>query len=644
MNMLQPALAPRDGRTLRVLGVARISTEHQDARSLDDQRALIERYVHDHYDGPIEFKLISSRGSGETLDRSEIREAESLVESGQLDLVIAEDLARIFRRIHAMVFIETCEDFGARVIAINDNVDSGQSDWRLGAFFATFRHEQYNADTGKRIRRSLRNRFQQGGVFQYPIYGYVKPEGATTDDEIQKDLDAEPIYDHWFQMLEDGASFAEVADWLNARDVPTGPYCREPSWNGTMVGRITRNPILKGLRVRNAKVARRVNATGRRRSVAAPPEERLERWCPHLAFIEPDRFDRVVALVNARNAHYRRGKNGADPCANRPRRRTRWPGQHIYCGICGRLLRYGGHGQSDHLLCHGAYEYRCWNAVTVDGPLAARKMADAILAAIERLPGFEDELVERVNHELTADQNGRAARLRAVDQRLASTRREQENIVRAIRDVGASPTLSAEVQRIDAQLASLSSERSRLEAMPETPAALPPVSEIRALAAESIRELALDSPEFSRLIRQLISKIVVWPVQLCDGGNIVLRGRFQLRLASLLPPQVGDIAEVDEALTRELCVDLFDPPQREAFREQVVAMRAQGMTERDVAVKLGITHTAAQRAAALQRRMDQAGLADPYVSVTEPPDDCGRLRRHRHLRYRFDPLDDVGPA
>ena len=37
------------------------------------------------------------------------------------------------------------------------------------------------------------------------------------------------------------------------------------------------------------------------------------------------------------------------------------------------------------------------------------------------------------------------------------------------------------------------------------------------------------------------------------------------------------------------------------------------------------------------------GLDSPYVLVTEGPDDVGKLRRHLHPRYRFEPLDGYQP-
>ena len=352
---LDPPLVPRHGSTLKVLGIARISTEHQDALSLDDQQALYHQWLVDHADCLFELIVISGRGSGECLDRKEARLAEKAVETREYDLVIAEDLGRIFRRIHAQLFCELCEDVGTRLIAINDHIDTAQDNWRVLAGFASIRHEMYNADTSKRIRRSLRNRFQQGGVVQTTVFGYIKPPGVKNDADLQRDPDAEPIYAEMFRRLEDGAGYSEIADWLNELGIQPGPYARSPRWTRSLVSQLVHNPILKGVRVRNRKISKRVNQTGRRKSVTAPPAERLERHVPHLAFIEAERYDRMIRMLDERNGKFRRkGMDGIDPRKEVPRKRTIWPGQHITCGICGRPYVYGGNGQKENLMCRGA--------------------------------------------------------------------------------------------------------------------------------------------------------------------------------------------------------------------------------------------------------------------------------------------------
>jgi site-specific DNA recombinase len=293
------------------------------------------------------------------------------------------------------------------------------------ACFASMRHEMYNADTGKRIRRSLRNRFQQGCVVQAVVFGYIKPPGAKTDAELSKDPDAEPIFQEIFRKLEDGASYSAVADWLNDNGVKPGPAARTPRWTCSLVTQLVHNPILKGVRLRNKKISKRVNETGHRKSITAPACERLERNCPHLAFIEAARYDGLIALLDERNARFRRkGVGGVDTRKNTPKKRTVWPGQHLDCGICGRPFVYGGHGQKDHLICSGAQQYRCWNAFTVDGPLAAHKLITAIRFSIAALPDFDSQLIALMEEEVRVRQGGKAGQQRELTRQLSTAERE----------------------------------------------------------------------------------------------------------------------------------------------------------------------------------------------------------------------------
>lgn len=84
---------------------------------------------------------------------------------------------------------------------------------------------------------------------------------------------------------------------------------------------------------------------------------------------------------------------------------------------------------------------------------------------------------------------------------------------------------------------------------------------------------------------------------------------------------------------------MFRPPQRAALLEEIFELR-KTMTERAVAAKLKLTITATQRAASLRRKMMAQALTDPWIAITEPSDNLGKLKRHKHKRYKFDPLPD----
>jgi DNA invertase Pin-like site-specific DNA recombinase len=639
---------PKDGRAYQVIVVCRVSSPgegKQDERSLDDQEAMYGRWLDANLGGPYESTVIAGSGSGELLNRSEYQRLIDLVNTGHYDLVLCEDLGRIVRRIHAHLVCEHAEDMRTRLYAINDHVDTAAPGWREASIFAAFHHERSNRDTSERIKRTHRNRFANGGCLREPAYGWIKPAGAKHDSEQFKDPAAEPIYQEWFRMLdEDAATYADVARWLRSKGVrfPTRRrgVLRDP--DAKAVARHTGNPMLKGLRERNRRKSRRINKTGEYVSEKAAPGDLLTRRAPHLAFFDDAYFDRVVAKARARNARFRRSEDPAnDPCLHRSRRDSRYPGRAAGCVICGRPFLWGGHGQTDRMMCKGVRLRRCWNGATFDGPAAARQIVSAILDEAERLPAFDEAFTRILEDEHRRLDGDRQAALDGRRTALAKVGAEIANIVAFVKAGTAAGALAAELAELEARQRALVAEIEHMEKQPSTTFAVPPVQEIRDLVRGAVAELAVEDEEFARVMRRLVPRIVLIPVRTCDGGKVVLRARFRVHLADLLPDRRA--AEALRApLERVLTIDLFEPPQRVKFRAEIVAARAAGRTEREAAADCGITVAAAQRAMVLQRKMDELGIDDPYLPVLEPPQDLPKLRGHLHPDYRFEPIVGAG--
>ena len=225
---------PKNGRQYRGVAVCRISTDKQNEMSLDDQGALYRERLPDFLDGSYDIEMMATQGSGELLDRAEFIELSEKIASGEHDFVIAEDLGRIARRIQVMILCEAAEDSATRIIAINDRVDTLESEsWRQNAFFATMRHESYNRDASNRIKRSHRNRFANGDMVRQLPAGYVKPHPDATEAECFKAPGAQAVYDEWFDRLERDESFADIAAWLNSIQFPLANVSPEirMGWN-----------------------------------------------------------------------------------------------------------------------------------------------------------------------------------------------------------------------------------------------------------------------------------------------------------------------------------------------------------------------------------------------------------------------------
>lgn len=632
------AFLPRKGTTYQVLVIARISTENQDLRSNDDQLAYCRRHLEERCHGPTEYYSLHGQGSGEYLDREELTKANELIESGRFDLVICEDLGRIMRRVQAYLFCEMCEDENVRLVAINDHIDTFRGDWRLNAIFASFKHEMSNKDTSDRIKRTLRNRFEQfGGALSSLGFGYVKPPGAKTDKEIHKDPAAESIYDEWFRRLEEGASYGEVSDWLNELGIDPGPRSKG-YWTASLVCKRTHNTILKGERQKNNWKTKRLNKTGRRKIIRTDPSEVLRRQCPHLAFIQPARYDRVVRLLKKRYGNFVSAQQKSARQTGNWRKHTTFPGQHARCGVCGRLYYWGGHGRVDDMMCSGAKNHRCWNGITFDGKRACQLIAEAILMKVESLPDFDIEfrrIVEARLNESDAERKNSRDKLRL---ELVDLDRKIGNVTDAVALTGYSPALRARLMDLENCRQVTNSSLEALNDQPLQEYKIPPMADLKRMVREAIARQDIQSAEYYRIMCRLVPELHILPYRLLEGKTICARAMFILDLAPLLGPN-GLQEELRGLVRHRVMVDLCDHPTRELIRERVVVLRRQGVGIRAIAKQLGHNASEVQRSMKIQKIMDENELTDSYYRLTSPPDDCGNLRRHRHERFHYEPMD-----
>jgi Arc/MetJ-type ribon-helix-helix transcriptional regulator len=231
--------------------------------------------------------------------------------------------------------------------------------------------------------------------------------------------------------------------------------------------------------------------------------------------------------------------------------------------------------------------------------------------------------------------------IKRIDVELETARRQAKNLVNDVKAGNSSEWVRKALNELEADIGRLEAERDEAEQTCLSEVKLPTADELKRLFRDSFRDLAANSFTFARKFRRLVPRIVVFPVRLCDGGKIELRAKFRLQLATLITASAVR-AKLAPTLEREIEVDAFELPQREQFRTQSVAMRAAGITERIISGKLGLTITATQAAAALQRLMDAIGISTPYVMITSPPEDYPKLSRHKHSRFEFKPLGDAG--
>jgi DNA invertase Pin-like site-specific DNA recombinase len=230
-------LKPKNGHSLWVLIVSRISgCDNQKEASLDDQEDNAEDTVRDLYDGPVDYRHISTKGKGERLDRPELEEIKAAYESGEDDLVVYDDLSRLIRGGEATRLLGVGVDNGAHSICIEDGIDIEDGTWEEDALNACSENVAHQERTSKRIKKKNMNRFRKyGRPTGQPIACYIVPEGATSCDDWLKDEKHAKTIREAKDLLVRTLDCSIVADFFNTQGFPVGRYVKGKRWNGRLV-------------------------------------------------------------------------------------------------------------------------------------------------------------------------------------------------------------------------------------------------------------------------------------------------------------------------------------------------------------------------------------------------------------------------
>lgn len=640
MFLSKPITAPA-GRALRVARISRISTAHQDDRSLDEQDFLAEEELRTCYAGPVEWTEISTQGSGDLLETEAHQRLKEIITNKEVDLILLEDLGRIARRMDTHAFCELCEIHGVRLISIREQVDTVVEGWQDVAIISLWHHERSNRETSKRIKRTKRGRFMTDGPIHQVSFAYVKPEGTKYDSDVFKDPNLEEWAVGIIERLEADWEYAEVADWLNRHNVPVGPNCcrmlpeDEHRWTGVMVRRWIHNEMLHGERYHNKTETHRVDRNGKRGQRKSEPERVLVREVAHLGFISKERHERMLAKLATRNEGLgRRPKE-----AYGTRTRSDFPGSALTCGVCGHPFVFGMRGDSDKLACSGLRHHCCWVGNSVDMEVVDEKLRNAVFNKLMSMADAAGVLAASVRAAVLEQADNLVSEKKRLANAIADKKRQVRNVLQQTAKGNAPASLMEFLADLEREQRCLEAQLDDFERLPDEPE-LPSDAAILDLAQEELFSLDRTDPAYAHAMRTLLPRIELLPVRPIDadrvGSRIVYRARVEMNLLAL--PGIAQNVVSMPCGTYTIVVDLFDPPARIRLAPRVAELQKQGLKQREIRDEIGTHLPTVQNAASLLRKMESAGTSDPYVAITEP---CDTRVNATHLnpRYKFRPLN-----
>ncbi|QDT92517.1 hypothetical protein [Gimesia algae] len=226
-----------------------------------------------------------------------------------------------------------------------------------------------------------------------------------------------------------------------------------------------------------------------------------------------------------------------------------------------------------------------------------------------------------------------------LNRRRTELKRQQNNLLKLVMGNDDPPEFVAEKAReIQSQLDDLKLDEERLQSQLSQARSLPTRDKIAAKFLEAAEQvLSMDRTAGDVLERILKGPIRAVPCQQLGSNKVVLRAEMTLQLVkfggqglSLQLPGEEQLAANPEVFEEEITVDLF-----EASSTPANAMSALEFYDRDpdhrptleeIGAHLEISKRGAHLALKMGKELQERGLTDPFIPLTEAPENASRWR------------------
>lgn len=283
----------------------------KESNSITNQRQIIDNYLKEHNEYKLVDYYVDDGYSGTNFDRPEFQRMLEDIKNKKIDVIIIKDLSRLGRNyIETGNFIEVIfPAMGVSVISVDENCEIDSSDY-YGDDYLPLKNlfnDMYAKDISKKVRSSLIVK-KYNGEFTGKLapYGYIKDPKDKHKFLIDKNVSH--IIRKIFDMILDGKSRRQVADFLNNNDILTpSEYLKintdkdttiMKKWNPEMVNAILRNENYTGTlfqgkkRKLNYRVDKKINID-------------KENWIVsenhHEAIICKEKFDKVQEILDRKS-------------------------------------------------------------------------------------------------------------------------------------------------------------------------------------------------------------------------------------------------------------------------------------------------------------------------------------------------------
>ena len=382
--------------------------------SIENQKAIIEDYVHTRFPGSTLTFFEDRDRSGYTFEQREgYQEMRRGLMSHKYDILVIKDFSRFSRRnSRGLVELEDLRDAGVRIISIGDYIDFPNDDDWLKIQFQFVINEMPVTDTSKKVRNVIKRRQADGEWLCAAPYGYIinkrkEFEIVPTEAETVRQI---------FKLYNcDGWGYKKIANYLTDEGVPTPrmsermrkeadgqEYNRQvkPAWAIVTVQGILDNDFYIGT-LRQGKYTRaKING----KDVKRDDGEHIVIENHHQAIIDYRTFATTMALREKRTRSNYRGIKINDNVYS----------GFLKCGDCGSPMFSMSRKDLKSAYTCGTYHRRGIKGCT-SHHICVEKLDELLKIYVEKLMENSASMIEELNRDLAKENDNIAETEQSAD-------------------------------------------------------------------------------------------------------------------------------------------------------------------------------------------------------------------------------------
>ncbi len=512
---------------------ARYSSDRQKDASIEDQARRCEEVIERLGGAPAEAVLYADRAlSGTSRHRPGLESLLRAVESGELDVIVVEDVSRLSRDLaDAAEIFKTLEYHQVSLLGV-DGIDTSQRGAKVNYTIKSLFADMFVDELREKTLRGLEGQFLENYSTGNTPYGYkseaVKDSRGKHLGYLVQVLDEEAqVVRQIFVWYRDGQSLSAIARKLNQQGTKSpreGTQHRHKGWGASTVRAMLRNKKYSGeWRYKETRWTR-VPGSNKRRPQKRPEDQVMKAERPQLAIIAPDLWTAVHARIAAVARKYQRKPGSPGGPAYAGRRSSYLFSGLLACGEChGNMTVMGGASRAYYSCSIAKKKGLCRNHRNVREDVVRTSLlralkdhltSDAAIAHVrKRIALALGDLSRQASSELQERQD-----------RLDRTETRIQGLVSFIADGDRSTYVVEALKDLEAQAKQEKASIRAIQRSASEPVRLPSIEEVMALVFDLEARFKEDIPGARELLRKLFKDGTI-RLEL-DGENYVARSEL----------------------------------------------------------------------------------------------------------------------